>query len=154
MWHDYFFIFFYRSCAVCEDLERWGHQVSLNDLTSHQLFATLRPRQSQSRWPSALKVAGCNEPIGTYNLVLHISDLYIDDLRSDQFLDIPIISQWEKSCGSFFTNTRCNNKLYNGWHPSWPSWPIYIDANSAMWQPWGHVTSSKVTKRLCTNSVG
>ena len=53
-------------------LEKSGHQISSNGPTSHHLFSTLRPRQSQSRWPSALKVAGCIEPIGTYNL--YISD--------------------------------------------------------------------------------
>ena len=35
--------------VVTSYLERPGHQVSLNDPTSHHLFATLRPRQSQSR---------------------------------------------------------------------------------------------------------
>ena len=35
--------------VVTSYLERSGHQVSLNDLTSHHHFATLRPRQSQSR---------------------------------------------------------------------------------------------------------
>ena len=53
-------------------LEKSGYQVNLNDPTSHNLFATLRPRQSQSRWLSALKLAGCNEPMGTYNL--YVSD--------------------------------------------------------------------------------
>ena len=62
------------------------------DLTSP--FATLRPRQSQSRWPSALKLAGCNKPIGIYNLF--ISDLLVDDLRSGKFLDLPIISKLGK----------------------------------------------------------
>ena len=74
-------------------LERSGYQVSLKDPTSHHLFAFSRPRQSQSRWPSALKAAVCNKPIINYNL--HISDFYIDDLRPGQFLDL--ISQWGKN---------------------------------------------------------
>ena len=76
-------------------LESSGHQVSLNDPTSHHLFAILKPHRSQSRLPSALKVAGCNEPIVTYNLF--VSDfVYRDDLRSGQFLDFPIISHGGK----------------------------------------------------------
>ena len=62
---------FYTLCANCNFLT-WKVGVSLNDPSSHHHFATLRPRQSQSTWPSALKVAGCNEPIETH--YLHISD--------------------------------------------------------------------------------
>ena len=36
----------------------------------HITFSPLRPRQSQSRQPSALKVTGCNEPIGAYDLLI------------------------------------------------------------------------------------
>ena len=119
--HDYSFtLFTYYVQVVTSWLKRSGYQVSLNDPTSHHHFATLRPRQNQSRWPSALKLAGCNEPIDAYNL--YISDFfYIDDLRSGQFLDLPIISQGGKSTGSFLTNTRCNSNLYHGWHDSWLS---------------------------------
>ena len=50
IWHDYSIIFFTHNVQVVTSyLERSGHQVSLNDPTSHHLFATLRPRQSQSR---------------------------------------------------------------------------------------------------------
>ena len=78
-------------------------QVSLNDPTSHHLFATLRPRQSQSRWPSALKLIRCNEPIWSLNL--NISDFfsYIGDLCSGQFLDLPIVSQWGKNQVAHFS---------------------------------------------------
>ena len=48
-----------------------------------------------------MKIAGCNEPIGTYKLF--ISDFYIDDLRSGQSLDLPIISQWGKNIVPHFS---------------------------------------------------
>ena len=90
-------------------------------MTQHHLFATLRPHQNQSRWLSALKVAGCNELIGTYNL--YISAFHKDDLRSGQFLGLLIISQGGgKLTDSFFTTTHCNINLYHGWHQSY-SWP-------------------------------
>ena len=66
---------FYTLCAIGGRLYpgRTGHQVSLNHPTSHHLFATLSPRQSESyRWWRALKVAGWNKPTGTYNF--YISD--------------------------------------------------------------------------------
>ena len=49
-WHDHSFILFTHYSSLTSYLERSGHQVSLNDPTSHHHFATLRPRQSQSRW--------------------------------------------------------------------------------------------------------
>ena len=52
------------------------------------------------RAASALKVAGCNEPVGTYSL--YISDFYIDYLRPGRFLDLPII------------NPNCHCKTING----------------------------------------
>ena len=44
----------------------------------------------------------------------------------------------------FFTNTLGNSKL--PWMTSIMTILDYLDANFAMWPPWGHVTSSKVTK--------
>ena len=58
IYHVYFFILFTHVQFVTSYLGRSDHQVSFNDPTSHHLFATLRPRQSQSRRPSTLRVAG------------------------------------------------------------------------------------------------
>ena len=89
-----FLYLFYTLGARCYLLPwkvRWPGSFKWPDFTT-PFFANLRPCQSQSRWPSALKVAGCNKPIATCNL--YISDFYIDDLRSGRFHDLPIIIQW------------------------------------------------------------
>ena len=59
------------------------------------------------------------------------------------------------SSGSFSQRlvSRCNRKPYHGWHQSLTSWTNYLDAILAMWQPWDHVTSSKVTKMLFANNA-
>ena len=91
-----------------------GHQVNLNGSTC----------QSQSRWPSVLKVVLYNKPIGKYLKCVYLGYFYIDDLRSGQFLALFIIpnSMREKSGGSFFVNTSCNSKFYHEWHQSWHTW--------------------------------
>ena len=80
-------------------LPLWDVYYDVNDPNLTSPFLTLRQCQSQTRWQSydrwqsqsALEVAGCNKPMGTYNF--YLSDLFIDDSRSGQFLDLPIISQ-------------------------------------------------------------
>ena len=85
------FIFFYTLCANCNFLSRSGRQVSLNDPTSHHLFATLRPRHSRvddrALW-KLLDAMSPYEPTTRTSLIF-----YINNLRSGQFLDLPIISQ-------------------------------------------------------------
>ena len=60
---------FYMLCASCDFLTwkiRSPGQFEWPNL--NHLFATLRQCQSQTRWASALKAAGYNKPIRTYNL--------------------------------------------------------------------------------------
>ena len=63
---------FYTLCARCNFLTwkvRSPGQFEWPDLKSP--FCNFeRPHQSQSRWPSALKLAGCNERIEAYNLYI------------------------------------------------------------------------------------
>ena len=105
IYHDFFIILFTHYVqVVIFQLERSGHQVSLNDPTSHQHFTTLRSRQSQSRWPCALRLAGCNEPIYSYNF--YISDFLY---RWPNFRSISWPSHYksmgENQVAHFFTNT-------------------------------------------------
>ena len=86
-------------------------------ITFLQLRDSVRVRLYRS--PSALKVTGCNKPIGTY--FLHVSDFYINDLRSGPFLDLPIISQWGKIRWLIFSQILVVITKY-GWHHCWPSW--------------------------------
>ena len=102
-----------------------------------------RVRARVFRWPSALKVVRYNEPIETYNL--YISDfLYRRPKIRSIYWPPHYKPMGEKSTGSFLTNTRRNSNLYHAWHQSWPSQTL--DAILAMCPPWGHVTSSSVTK--------
>ena len=105
------------------------HQVSLNDPTSHSLLATLSPRQGQSRWPNALKVAGCNKLIGNCNF--YISYSYIGDLMSGQCIDLPIRSQWGGGVRwLIFWQILVVIKHYHGWHQQ----ILLCDSREVMWR--------------------
>ena len=74
---------------------RSGHQVAWNDTTWSHFFAYLALCQSCNWWPNILKLGEWYKVIRAYNL--RISDFPFGDVRSSQFLDLPIISKWERN---------------------------------------------------------
>ena len=121
--------------AVTSYLERSGHQVSFqwpNLWPPTTFFATLRPCQS-------------HEPIGTYNLYLSDFVYWWPKVRS---------ISWPPSYKSMRKNQVAHfflqipyviaTSIMNDISHDYPGLPT--DANCVMWQPWGHVTWSKVTK--------
>ena len=69
--------------------ERSGHQVESRDLTSKKKFEFIPNPQFSTECFQTLVL---DDVTSTYHL--YISDFYIGDLRSGQFLDLSIISQW------------------------------------------------------------
>ena len=124
-----FLYHFYTLCASCylipwkvrsPDQFDWITRLHITFFFFFCKFET--ESEAWSRWQSALKVAGCNKPTGSYNM--YILDFVYQWPKVWSNVDLAIIgrnSMGEKSTGSFFTNTRCNIKLYHGWHHLWPS---------------------------------
>ena len=95
IWHSYSFIL----CAPCVKLLAPGHirsglQVTLSDVTSKRNLATLIPCHSHSYEPSVFKTLEVDKVNSSSNL--YILDFYIRDLRSGQFRDLAMLSQWAK----------------------------------------------------------
>ena len=135
IWHDYSLL-----------LWNSGHQVSLNDPTSHHLFGTLKQCQSQTRELSKLQdVISPQDPLTFISRIFFcilVAYVHVNFLTSSHSTYYK--SMGENQVANFLQILVCNSKKKTIM-TSIMTIPDYLDTSFAMWQTWGYATSSKVT---------